>query len=552
MTLAQRLLLAIGALTVAVLVVLGFGVREAWRQTEERTFEERSQEARNRLEQDLSERSRDFADVITPLCRDDPGVDSALIGLKANSLDERRIPISRSVPATAKARRLDELFLLTAGGEILGANLEGFVGKRDPALAKRVSQLTQSPVLRTDRSPRALEFACVRRDSVSPDVWVGLYAAYHLDPLLERIGTGYGFTLSLEPPQGNPNELVSVMRLPAFGNVPVTATRSREPLAKALEKLDFQILLIGGVTLAMASVLVLLLSRGLARPFVALAEQARQVSHGELTPVIAQGPRELVEAAEAFNQAIADLSALRKRLAATERIAARREIARRVAHEIKNPLAPIRAAVETLRRLRARNDPAFDEYFDEATRTVLGEVSRIANIVQQFTRFARLPPPNPAPMDIVETIRSVVGLHDTGSVPIHFQAESCPEVNADRDQVVQIATNLLQNAVQAVSGREGARVDVELWSSGDKVELSVRDNGPGLADEMRDRLFEPYATTKAEGTGLGLAIVHRIVVEHGGEISYRDARGGGAEFRVELPITGPTLLPEPPDPLEHA
>ena len=117
---------------------------------------------------------------------------------------------------------------------------------------------------------------------------------------------------------------------------------------------------------------------------------------------LAQGPRELVEAAEAFNQAIADLSALRKRLAATERIAARREIARRVAHEIKNPLAPIRAAVETLRRLRARNDPAFDEYFDEATRTVLDEVSRISNIVQEFTRFARLPPPNPAPIDIVE------------------------------------------------------------------------------------------------------------------------------------------------------
>jgi nitrogen fixation/metabolism regulation signal transduction histidine kinase len=259
-----------------------------------------------------------------------------------------------------------------------------------------------------------------------------------------------------------------------------------------------------------------------------------------------------VEAAEAFNQAIAALSALRKRLAATERIAARREIARRVAHEIKNPLAPIRAAVETLRRLRARNDPAFDEYFDEATRTVLDEVSRISNIVQQFTRFARLPPPNPAPMDIVETVRSVVGLHDTGSVPIHFQAESCPEVNADRDQVVQVATNLLQNALQAVNGQKGARVDVELWSTGDKVELSVRDNGPGLADEMRDRLFEPYATTKAEGTGLGLAIVHRIVVEHGGEISYRDARGGGAEFRVELPITGPTLLPEPPEPLEQA
>src|SRR6185369_3233751 len=111
------------------------------------------------------------------------------------------------------------------------------------------------------------------------------------------------------------------------------------------------------------------------------------------------GGRELEELAAAFNQTIADLVQLRKRLATTERIAARREIGRRVAHEIKNPLAPIRAAVETLRRLRARDDPAFDDYFDEATRTVLSEVFRITNIVTEFTRFARLPAPAPAPFD---------------------------------------------------------------------------------------------------------------------------------------------------------
>src|SRR6185436_4579859 len=119
----------------------------------------------------------------------------------------------------------------------------------------------------------------------------------------------------------------------------------------------------------------------------------------------------LEQLAEAFNQTISDLTAMRKRLAATERIAARRDIARRVAHEIKNPLAPIQAAVETLRRLRARNDPAFDEYFDEATRTVLDEVQRIAGIVTEFTRFARLPAPEPAPMNLNETVRSVVNLH---------------------------------------------------------------------------------------------------------------------------------------------
>src|SRR5207248_9015248 len=133
-----------------------------------------------------------------------------------------------------------------------------------------------------------------------------------------------------------------------------------------------------------------------AEPIVSLAEQARRVVIGDPVPIEGRGGRELEQLAQSFNRTIADLAALRKRLAATERIAARREIARQVAHEIKNPLAPIRAAVETLRRLRARSDPAFDDYFDEATRTVLDEVYRITKIVSEFTEFARLPAPQPA------------------------------------------------------------------------------------------------------------------------------------------------------------
>jgi nitrogen fixation/metabolism regulation signal transduction histidine kinase len=217
-----------------------------------------------------------------------------------------------------------------------------------------------------------------------------------------------------------------------------------------------------------------------------------------------------------------------------------------VAHEIKNPLLPIRASVETLRRLRARNDPAFDEYFDEATRTVLDEVARISNIVGEFTRFARLPAPQPAPFNAEEAVRSVVSLHAAAGAAIDFEAEPCPELNADKDQVVQIVTNLVQNAQQALADRPHGRVRVRLFREQDKLVLSVSDNGPGVAPEMRGRLFEPYATTKAEGTGLGLAIVERIAVEHGGEISFADAPGGGASFVVKLPLSGPTLLPEPP------
>jgi nitrogen fixation/metabolism regulation signal transduction histidine kinase len=247
---------------------------------------------------------------------------------------------------------------------------------------------------------------------------------------------------------------------------------------------------------------------------------------------------------------------MRRRLAATERIAARREVARQIAHEIKNPLAPIRAAVETLRRLRSRDDPAFDEYFEEATVTVLQEVHRISNIVSEFTRFARLPPPNPEPIDLVAVAKGVVTLHAsagegverTGTKRVELVAEPIPKVMADRDQVVQVLTNLIQNGLDAASAvRADPRVLVTIGLLPDnKVRVVVRDNGPGVPAEMQERLFEPYATSKEKGTGLGLAIAQRIVFEHGGEISYRDAKKGGAVFELWLPISGPPLLDKPP------
>src|SRR4029077_4214823 len=142
---------------------------------------------------------------------------------------------------------------------------------------------------------------------------------------------------------------------------------------------------------------------------------------------------------------IQDLAVTRRRLAGVSRVAAWREVARRVAHEVKNPLAPIRAAVETLRRLRAREDPRFDEYFDEATRTVLDEVHRISNIVTEFTRFARLPPPRPTDVDVDDVARHVIQMHKAaaGATRLsHVAQRRVPAIRADRDQVIQVLTNL--------------------------------------------------------------------------------------------------------------
>lgn len=539
MTLAQRLLLAIAAVTIVTAALAGLAVREAWRNAEEARFKQEFSDATALLARELVAEPAAMAGLLKPVCEHDPIVDSALVGLRAGDLADRRLPIGLRAPELGRALEMDELVLVTSSGEVLGTLGDRPTPARERDIMARVAQGGPASV-RTVPS-LAFEFGCRRVDG---GAWVGLYAARHLDSLLARVGDAYDVKLARGAPSTSRRVLSEAIDLPELGGVAISASRPRLKLVAALERLDVKLFAIGAVAIAGASVLAFALARGLARPIVEMSRQAREVTRGEPKPVAPGGGKELVEFANAFNQAIADLTQLRKRLAVTERIAARREIARRVAHEIKNPLAPIRAAIETLRRLRARGDAAFDEYFDEATRTVLDEVLRISNIVSEFTRFARLPPPSPAPMDLAEVARSVIGLQTSQGTPVMLTGAARAELVADRDQMVQILTNLVQNALDAVRGRPEPRVVVDLGVTPDRVRMSVRDSGPGFNPEVAQRLFEPYLTTKAEGTGLGLAIVERIVVEHGGDITLERAPEGGASLVVSLPVVGPTLLPD--------
>lgn len=550
MTLALRLLLAIGALSLATIIALGFGVREAWHRSEEQRFRDQFAQALEPLGRELSDELEGLPLLTEPLCRHDPLVDSALVGLEAGDLDQRRLAISVRVPELAQALRLDELYVVSSSGEVLGAHAPGAAAPGS-ALAHYLEHASKAGVRAA--APLAIEYGCVHRSKESKGLWVGVYAARHLEPLLAKIGAAYNVSLSFETVPATEQRMAQVLDLPELGHKKISAFRSRVPLLSALEDLDVTISLIGVGTLGAALVLSLVLSKSLSRPLVQLAREAGAVAHGEPQPVAARGATEIRAFAAAFNRAIADLTALRKRLAATERIAARREIARRVAHEIKNPLAPIRAAVETLRRLRARHDPAFDEYFDEATRTVLEEVQRITHIVSEFTEFARLPAPNPAPFDAVEAVHAVAKLHGASGTPVVFTSALSPRLNGDREQLVQLVTNLIQNAQYAAESRprpgSAPQVSVDVRPTtpdGDKLRIVVSDNGPGLAPEMRARLFEPYATNKPGGTGLGLAIAQRIAIEHGGEIGYGEGAAGGASFSVELPLSGPTFLQDAP------
>jgi nitrogen fixation/metabolism regulation signal transduction histidine kinase len=263
------------------------------------------------------------------------------------------------------------------------------------------------------------------------------------------------------------------------------------------------------------------------------------VAAGELgaqAGVRAEG--EVGELVAAFDAMSAELAAGRTRLAQAERVAAWREVARRLAHEIKNPLTPIAMSVETLRDARSGGRADFDEIFDESTRAIGEEVRRLKRIVDEFGRFARLPPPERAPVAPGELAQAVLALFPAPPEGVEVRREialDLPPVLADRDQILQVLLNLVRNALEAMAGT-GGTLTLGARRDGDAVALTVSDTGPGVAAEDMPRLFEPYFTTKPGGTGLGLAIARRIAEEHGGTLVGESLPGRGATFTLRLPV----------------
>jgi len=322
------------------------------------------------------------------------------------------------------------------------------------------------------------------------------------------------------------------------------ATIDRRDLEQRLSRLQRQTIIIGVSALAGALLLGLLLAWSITGPLGELEAATARVASGDMdTMITVNSGGEVGKALGAFNRMTEQLQQAQARLIRAERIAAWRDIARRIAHEIKNPLMPIQTSIETMRKVHQRKHPDFDEIFEESTVTILEEVERLKRIVTEFSRFARMPRPNATSVDVEDVVQHVVGLHSGGAVGVGMEVTGkLNHVRADREQLTQVLVNLVKNGMESAKarhGERGGRVDVVLSPEGDGVHVAVIDNGAGIPLEDQARIFEPYYTTKSGGTGLGLAIVHRIVSDHGGSIDVDDADGGGAIFDIVLTRTGP-------------
>ena len=221
-----------------------------------------------------------------------------------------------------------------------------------------------------------------------------------------------------------------------------------------------------------------------------------------------------------------------------QKVAAWREVARRLAHEIKNPLTPIQLSAERMRRKLDEMGPAVRDLVDECTSTIIGEVDSLKGLVDEFSQFARMPAPRAVPTDVHALLEDTVALYNGLFSDVRFErrfAPELPEVRMDPEQIRRVIINLVDNALEAM-GRRGVIALETAHEPGNRVcRIIVADDGPGIPESERDKLFLPYYSTKGRGSGLGLAIVRRIVAEHGGSIEVSDNQPNGTRFTVELP-----------------
>jgi nitrogen fixation/metabolism regulation signal transduction histidine kinase len=339
-------------------------------------------------------------------------------------------------------------------------------------------------------------------------------------------------TFQAIPLAGRQNELLGVLLVGS----------SRRELAALAARIHWAGGLAAGFGILLGIGLSYWAARRLTRPVAQLARGAREVASGNWNVRVSVASRdEIGELARAFNSMTQELIGQRDRLLQAERVAAWRELARRLAHELKNPLFPLQITIETLQRAKEQAPGEFDEIFRESAATLLAELANLKTIIGRFSDFAKMPAPQLEPVDLNEIVRGALRLFDAqlrtgGHAPIAPELDCDPglgPIRADPEQVTRALHNLILNAIDAMPA--GGTLRIRTRRAEGCALLEVSDTGQGLTKEECERLFTPYYTTKRHGTGLGLAIVQSVVADHHGKISVESEPGRGATFRIELP-----------------
>jgi two-component system, NtrC family, nitrogen regulation sensor histidine kinase NtrY len=344
------------------------------------------------------------------------------------------------------------------------------------------------------------------------------------------------------PLTGRNNELLGVFLVGSSRKELVLLTNKIVKIAAA----------VGAGALFVGLLIAFWISARITKPVEELAEAAREVAGGRWdTHIDVRGRDEIGQLASAFNDMTKTLAAQKERLVQTERVAAWRELARRLAHELRNPLFPMQITIENMQRARQLDAKQFLEVFHESTATLKAELANLNSIVSRFSDFSKMPAPQFVRVNVNEALRNAVRLfepqfNEVGKptiTPELFLTEPLPEIDADPDLLHRAFQNLVLNALDAMP--TGGRLTLKTLEHDGHVRIEVADTGKGLTPEECSRLFTPYYTTKLQGTGLGLAIVQSVVSDHHGTISVTSDEGRGTSFRIDLPQRQAGVTPAP-------
>jgi two-component system nitrogen regulation sensor histidine kinase NtrY len=338
-------------------------------------------------------------------------------------------------------------------------------------------------------------------------------------------------TITAVPLRGRDNQLLATLLI----------ENSRADLVALKKYIQGTAAIVGAVGVLLGLLLSFWTASRVTRPLRSLASSVREVAVGNWdTRAAVSSSDEIGQLARDFNGMTEQLVEQRDRMIQAERVAAWRELARRLAHELKNPLFPLQITIENLQRARDASPEQFEEVFRESTSTLLVELGHLKTIIGRFSDFAKMPAPQLEPVNVNQIAREVLQLFEAqlqapGRPPVKTTlqlAADAGEAPADPDQLRRALHNLVLNALDAMP--HGGELVLRTSRHDNKVTIEISDDGEGLTPEECDRLFTPYYTTKQHGTGLGLAIVQSVVSDHKGTITVHSELGKGTTFRIEL------------------
>lgn len=404
---------------------------------------------------------------------------------------------------------------------------------------KRFSDIFFTDIILYDTDGRKLAssrnevfYSGLLSELMHPKAYQRLHEEDRIEFIHEEMIGKLNYLCAYAPLLNNEGQVLGYLALPYFAK--------QNPLESEISNLLVTLINIFVLLLALGVVAALYVTNWVTKPLKTLQDSLASIQLGKLNKQLDYaGSDEIGSLVKVYNQKVEELEQAAAALARSERESAWREMARQVAHEIKNPLTPMKLSVQHFQRTFNKDDEEAKERLERFSKMLIEQIDTLTNIANEFSSFAKMPMSKATGVIVSEVVENVVQLFiDSSEAEISYQDESSlTMIYIDKDELIRVLTNLIKNAVQALPVQRHGKILVRTWLEKGKIYVSVTDNGTGIAREARGKIFQPNFTTKSSGSGLGLAMVKSIVEQAGGQIWFEDNSTGGTIFFIEFPIT---------------